>query len=176
MKKIYIVLMQTNTIPNRLVSIFTNYEYGHVGISLKRNCNTIYSFGRRKLHSIINGGFTIEKKNGAFFSYFKDTKCKILEVNVTNVGYFKIRKILREMSKNRKKYKYDYSGIILRYFKIPFVRKNKYVCSYFVAYMLENSGVYKFDKKVCLVTPKDFSKLKSFKEIYTGKYSRYNIK
>ncbi len=174
MKKIYIVLMQTNTIPNKLISFFTRYEYGHVGISLNKNCDEIYSFGRRKVHSIINGGFTIERKDGPFFTFFKNTTCKIYEVDVNCLQYIRLKKIVNDMKKNSENYDYDLLGIILRFFKIPYTRDNKYVCSYFVAYVLEKSGIYKFNKKACLVTPKDFSRIKIFKEIYTGKYSKYN--
>ncbi len=174
MSKIYIILMQTNTIPNKLISFFTRYEYGHVGISLDKNCKKIYSFGRKKLHSIINGGFTIENKDGAFFTYFNKTTCKIFEVNVSNLQYNKIKKELYKMSLNMNDYKYDFIGIILRYFKIPYTRKNKYVCSYFVAKILDSNGVHKFEKKLSLITPKDFSNIKDFKEIYVGKYSQYD--
>lgn len=44
MKKIYILLMHTNTIPAKIIKFVTRYEYSHVGISLEKNCNTIYSF------------------------------------------------------------------------------------------------------------------------------------
>ena len=50
MKKIYILLMHTYTIPSKIVKIFTNYEYSHVGISLSRECDEIYSFGRKKIN------------------------------------------------------------------------------------------------------------------------------
>ena len=40
--------MHTYTIPSRLIKRITNYEYSHIAISLDRNCNTIYSFGRKK--------------------------------------------------------------------------------------------------------------------------------
>ena len=62
MKNIYLLLMHTHTIPSKIVKIFTRYEYSHVGISLDENCDTIYSFGRRKLNSILDGGFSIENR------------------------------------------------------------------------------------------------------------------
>ena len=51
--KIYIIQMHTYTIPSRLIKRITNYEYSHIAISLDRNCNTIYSFGRKKYTSFI---------------------------------------------------------------------------------------------------------------------------
>lgn len=66
MKKIYLILMHTNTIPSKLVKFFTRYKYSHVAISLDKNCDTIYSFGRRKVNSILNGGFVIQKNKVSF--------------------------------------------------------------------------------------------------------------
>lgn len=51
--------------------------------------------------------------------------------------------------------------------------KNRYVCSYFVADVLQKAEIYNFNKKVCFIKPKDFEKLSILNEIYTGKYSLY---
>lgn len=173
MKKIYILLMHTHTMPARLVKIFTNYEYSHVGISLEEECNSIYSFGRKKLNSILNGGFVVEKKNGLFFRKFNKTECKIYELEVTNSQYKDLKKILDDMELNSEKYKYDFLGIVPRFFKIPITLKNRYVCSYFVAYVLQKTGICNFTKNVCLINPRDFERLEGTKEIYTGYFNMY---
>ena len=48
-------------------------------ISFDKNCNTIYSFGRKKFDSILNAGFSIENKRGKFYRKFKETLCRIYE-------------------------------------------------------------------------------------------------
>ena len=53
-------------------------------------------------------------------------------------------------------YKYDFIGIVLRFFKIPVRFKNRYVCSFFVADVLEKAHICKFNKKSRFVEPKDF--------------------
>ena len=166
--------MQTNTIPAKLIRLATNYEYSHVGLSLEKNCNEIYSFGRKKLHSIIGSGFSKENKNGAFFKKFHQTKCKIYEIKVTIKQYRKVQKILSRMELNSNYYKYDYLGMILRYFGLPLSFKNRFVCSYFVAYILENAQIYNFDKQSCLIRPKDFEKISISQKIYEGNYKKYN--
>lgn len=173
MKKIYIIQMHTKTMPSRIIKLFTRYRYSHVAISFSKNCDYIYSFGRRNLHSIINGGFTMENKNGEFFKKFKDTSCKIYEVSVTDKQYNDLIKIIKYMKKNDNIYGYDYLGIILRYLRIPISFKNKYVCSYFVAELLEEANIYNFDKKTIFVKPKDFENIDIFNLIYTGKYAMY---
>jgi len=174
MKKIYIILMHTKTIPSKLVKLFTRYEYSHVGISLDKNCNTIYSFGRTKPNSIIDSGFSIENKNGNFFKLFNKTVCKIYELEVTDKQYDDLSNILNNMKEHIDDFKYDYFGIVPRYFGFPLTFKNKYVCSYFVAYILEKSNIYDFSKNVCLIKPKDFENLEGFTEIYRGNYLLYN--
>jgi len=173
MKKIYVLLMHTNTIPSKLVKFFTRYKYSHVGIALEKDCKTIYSFGRKSLRFIFKAGFSIEDKDGEFFKLFNQTMCKIYEVEITSEQYEKLKEIINEMALNQNDYKYDFIGIIARYFGIPLTFKNKYVCSYFVADVLEKSNIYSFDKKTSLVCPKDFENIFEFKEIYSGDYLKY---
>lgn len=173
MNKIYIILMQTYTVPAKLIRIFTRYKYSHVGISLHKDCETIYSFGRRKWNRVWDSGFNVEHKNGDFFKYFKDTICKIYEVEVSEEQYKMVKDMLEHMEVNQNEYKYDYFGIIPRYFRIPFRLKNRYVCSYFVANLLEQAKIYAFSKDVSFIIPKDFEKLNILKEIYSGKYLSY---
>ena len=168
--KIYIIQMHTYTIPSRLIKRITNYEYSHIAISLDRNCNTIYSFGRKKYTSFINGGFSVEHKSGEFFSKFKDTICRIYELDVTIEQYNALKKIINYMKNNKEIYKYDYIGVFLRYIKVPVRFKDKYVCSFFVADILEKANIYKFDKKTCFIKPKDFENIPNLNLIYVGNY------
>lgn len=174
MKKIYILLMHTKTIPARIIKTITEYGYSHVGLSLEKDCNVIYSFGRRQVCSILNAGFSIESKNGDFFKKFNKTICKIYEIEVTDEQYEEVKRIINIMIRNTNQYKYDYIGIVLRFFGIPVTLKNKYVCSYFVASVLEKAKIYRFRKKTCFIQPKDFSRLPRLREIYSGRYLAYH--
>lgn len=175
MKKIYILLMHTNTIPAKFVQMFTNYEYSHVAISLEKECKTIYSFGRKSLYNILNGGFSVQEKDGAFFKRFNKTKCKIYELEITDEQYNKIEEIIFNMSANTEKYKYDFLGIVPRFFNIPTKFENRFVCSYFVADVLEKTNACQFSKDTSLVVPKDFENVKNLNEIYSGNYFEYKL-
>ncbi len=169
-QKIYILQMHTKTLPARLVKLFTGYKYSHVAISLDRDCEIIYSFGRRSLRNIFNGGFVKQSKNDEFFEKFNKTVCRIYELNIECESYDKLKNILSFMEANQEKYKYDFLGAVLRYLNIHIHFKNKYVCSTFVAEALQQSGAYKFNKKIHLVKPIDFESLDGAKLIYTGEY------
>ena len=173
MKKIYVILLHTNTIPSKLVRFFTRYKYSHVAISLSSNCDILYSFGRKKIDSIFNGGFVIQKKQDDFFKKFNKTICTIYEIDVNTEQLHTIKEILNDMELNSLKYKYDFIGIVPRFFGIPIVIKNRYVCSYFVSEVLEKAQIYKFNKKVCLIKPKHFENVKGSRKIYSGPYCLY---
>ncbi len=173
MKKIYIILMHTNTIPARIIRLATRYKYSHVAISFERNCNMTYSFGRKNINSVLDAGFVKEYKNGKFFRKFNKTECKIYEINVTDEQYYNAWHIIKNMEKHKEVYKYDIRGIILRFFGIPLAFKNRYVCSYFVASILQRAKIYKFKKKICCIEPKDFEKVNKLHEIYSGPYKMY---
>lgn len=140
---------------------------------MENECNLTYSFGRKKVHSIINAGFVEEKKNGEFFSFFNKTKCRIYEISIEEEQYNKLKQIINNMKLETDNFKYDFLGIALRFFHIPITFKNKYVCSYFVADVLERANIYKFNKKTCFIRPKDFENLQGFSKIYEGKYKDY---
>jgi len=171
-QKIYLLIMHTNTKWSRFIRFFTRFEYSHVAISFDKNCDYIYSFGRKRPNTII-GGFTKEYKHGEFFSIYSKTKCKIYEVNVTKKQYKRLYKIIDSMCKNKNKYKYDYVGVIVRWFKIPLRFKNRYVCSYFVASILKEAKIYDFNKKSYYVEPRDFDNMDGVSLIYKGLYKKY---
>ena len=173
MKNIYVILMHTDTMPSNFVKFFTKYNYSHVAISLTRDCYTTYSFGRKSLYNILNGGFSIQKKDGKFFTKFNNTKCKIYEIQVTDEQYAKIEERLEHMENNSDSYKYDFLGCGLRWLGMPIKFENRYVCSHFIANVLQEADVYKFEKDTSFVVPKDFEDIYANHAIYTGKYLSY---
>lgn len=172
--KIYIIQMHTHTMPSRLIKLFTHYKYSHIAISLTPKCDKIYSFGRKELNSIINSGFVIENRDGDFFNKFNETTCRIFEIEVTKKQYRNLKKIIKYMKIHSDLYKYDFIGIVLRFLKIPVCFKNRYVCSFFVADVLEKAHICKFNKKSRFVEPKDFEKIDGVKQVYEGKYLLMN--
>ena len=74
---IYIIQMHTKTVPARFVKLMTRYRYSHVGICLEKDCDTLYSFGRRSLRNILNGGFVAEVLSRAEILKFDKKICMI---------------------------------------------------------------------------------------------------
>lgn len=171
-EKIYILLLHSKTIPAKIVKLFTRYKYSHVALAIDKDCEKIYSFGRKKLNNPFIGGFVIENKDGKFFSKFNSTICKIYEVDVSEEQKNNILNKLSYMKQNERMYKYDFLGLFLRMLNIKIKFKNKYVCSSFVSEILEKNNIYHFENE--FVKPKDFECL-NFKVIYEGLYNEYNL-
>lgn len=113
-------------------------------------------------------------RGGEFFQKFDKTMCKIYEINVTDEQYENIKILLGKMIKRKFDYKYDYFGILPRFLGIPITLKNRYVCSYFVATLLEKTHICSFNKEAYFIKPSDFENIKGSREIYKGSFALYN--
>ena len=175
MKHIYIILTSSNTVPDRLIKRLTNFRYGHVALSMNRDCKTVYSFGRRKPRNPFNGGFVIEQQDGPFYKLFNETECLIYELPVSEEQYLKLNCILDTIAYHGHSYNYDFLGIVLRYFHIPVSFKKKYVCSFFIARLLRCAGIYEFSIPDFYVRPEHFTLIPDATVIYQGKYTDYRV-
>ena len=170
MKKIYLILSYSGTIMSKIVRLYTRYNYSHVSISLDKNISNMYSFGRKNVYNVFDGGFVIENKKSKFYKKFKNTKCIILEIEVSSEQYNTLYNILEEYKDNMDIYRYDIIGVFLRPFNIRITRENYYYCTKFVKEVLENSNIYKFNND--FIKPKDFMNIPN-KIIYRGKLMNY---
>lgn len=168
MKDIYILQMHTGTIPSIIIKLFTRYKYSHVLLSLDNSFKKMYSFGRKQLFNPLNGGLVIEDIDGKFFKRFNKTKCRIYRLSITNEQYNKLANILNDFEQNLDDYKYDFLGIIFKCVSISITRENHYVCSQFVAEVLNKADIYNFNKPISLVTPKDFETIINTENIFDG--------
>jgi hypothetical protein len=175
MKHVYILLMHSGTLPSRVIKVFYRGKYSHIAIALEEDCYVTYSFGRLKLHNWLYGGFVVEKQDGPFFTWFKNTRCRIMELPVTDEQYALIKERLEEMTETREQYGYDWLGIPFHYFRIPRELDKRYMCSTFVASLLAGSGACEWDGDVSLAKPEDFNNLPYSRKVYEGLYRQYNI-
>lgn len=166
--KIYILQVHTGTIPSKIVKIFTRYQYSHILLSTDKSFKKMYSFGRRTINNPLNGGFIIESYDGLFFSKYNKTKCRLYELKVNNIQYSSLINILNEYEKEPLNYNYDFIGLVGRTLHINIKRKNHYVCSQFVAEVMEQSNIHKFNKPTQFIKPIDFENLPNCNVIHDG--------
>lgn len=171
-KKIYIVLTYTGTILSKIIRIYTKAEYCHVSLSLDKRLNKMYSFGRLNPYNPFIGGFVHEGINIGTFKRFKKTKTEIYEIEVTNEQYNKIRKEIKHIKKNRKKYKFNRAGLFLSAINYKYTRVNRFYCAEFVKYLIDTANIE--IQLPNIVKPIDFKKYNNLELLYKGRLINYN--
>lgn len=174
-KYIYILLMHTGTILDRIIRVLTRYPYSHAALSLDDTYDKFYSFGRKKVHNIFYGGLVTYGKEGAFFKAFSNTKVQVLRLQVSRKSYAKLKSILHNYENYADMYKYDTKGLVIRFIcNNDYKRDKYYVCTAFVADVLQRAKIYEFDKPVVRIKADDFTKIPGIEVVYEGKLSNIN--
>lgn len=171
MKNIYIVMTQTGTLLSRLIKGYTGCEYAHVSISLDKNLDEMYSFGRLNPYNPFWGGFIHERVNSGTFKRFKNTIAGIVELEVTDEQYNNLRNIIKKMEERINPYRFNILGLILVGFNIKYEMEDHFYCAEFLKYLFEECNIE--NNLPRLVAPDDFKNIKGIKYIYKGKLSEY---
>ena len=171
MKRVYIILTYTGTIPAKLIKFWTRKKWSHVSISLDEQLTKMYSFARLGNYNMFNAGFLHEYKNKGVFKRFKNTDALIGYIEITNRQYKRIEQDILNIEKEKEKYHFNIKGFLGVTIKKRIIRKNYFYCAEFVRYILEQAYI-KTDLPD-IITPSDFQKLKNLNIIYQGKLHDY---
>ena len=167
MKKIYIVLTFTGTMLSRVVHIYTKQEFCHSSLSLDKDLNEMYSFGRYWAYNPFIGGFVKEEIDSGTFKRFYNTEAAIYALEVTDCQYKLIKKEIKRMKKSKGEYSFNFLGLCAIAFHKRIKRKNKYYCSEFVKHLLDIGNI---DNNLPdMVRPQDFENIDNVELIYKGK-------
>lgn len=173
-KVIYILLTHIGSLLSRCIYVYTREPYTHVSISLDKNLNELYSFGRIRPSNPIIGGFVKEDVVNGTYARFPETRCALYSLKVNDIQYKRLKKELNKFRMNEDKYSYNLLGLFGIMLRVPVERKYNYFCSQFVATLLYNSGIFIVHKHAALVCPEDFRECKKLKLIYEGKLKEYS--
>ncbi|MGN1481462.1 hypothetical protein [Porcipelethomonas sp.] len=171
---IYILVCQTGTKVAKILKMFTRKPYNHVSVSADPCLDEMYSFCRNNPSRPLPATFNREVVGKGTLGKFNNIPCEVYRLPVTkkqkqlfenNIEYFK---------NNREYFSYNCIGLGLIFFHIAYKRKNKFVCSQFVGYIMEKSGI-KLDipKPFCLYTPEDFRHIGFAKLVYQGELNKF---
>lgn len=173
MQQVYILTTYTGTVLSCIIKRVTKVEYAHVSIGLDSDLNEVYSFGRKHVSNPVFAGFVREYIDDGLYKKMANTKCKVYVLEVTDEQYNKIRKKIDYFIDNKKKFKYDVLALLKLLGGHPRENRFRFVCSQFVAYVLEEGGIKLFSKPSNMITPKDFLTLTDVKVEYEGLLSEY---
>lgn len=175
MKKIYIITTFTGTTLSCLIQNISHAPYAHVSIALSEDLCPMFSFGRLNPKTALFAGFVEEKINEGLYAIKTATRCRVYSMNVSNQQYESLKENINYVKFNREKYSYDVIALIRLYMNKPRSLDYKYVCSHFVADMLEKSGIEMFSRPSYSIQPNDFYNHEKLILEYEGLLSEYYL-
>lgn len=167
MKEIYIVLSHTGTLLSRIVKSYTHTKYSHVSISIDKDNDIMYSFGRLKAYNPFFGGFVEESPRFGTYKRFKNATACIYSLQVTDDQYMEIEQSIQYFKKYGALYKFNMIGLVFVIFNKKINRDRSFYCAEFIKYLMEKSKVSQ--ELPYIVKPADFIKLPNVKVISEGK-------
>lgn len=176
MPEVYIVTSQTGTKFSRFLRLFNRATYNHASIAMDHNLDELYSFGRQCLWMPIACGFVRERPDRGVYRRYPNTQCAVYRITVTGEQYFRLREAINRFEEEEWTYRYNFLGLLAIFAGIPFHRSHHFVCSQFVAYVLQESDIWNPEKDVSLIRPQDFSSLPGAQLVYQGSISDYGKK
>lgn len=141
MKSIYLIMSQTGTVLSRTIKLISGKEYNHVSISLDECLDYMYSFGRKNAYNPFIGSFVTEGIDIGTFLRFRETKCRVIKINVSDIQYEMLCSNIYDMIENKDKYRYNLLGLFCAAFNIRVSSNNRFYCSEFVKFILEKSNI-----------------------------------
>lgn len=150
---LYIVLTRTSTVLSRMIGFVTNDEFTHAAISLDEDLSQMYSFGRKNVYNPFVGSFIKENIDEGIYGMCQNLHGVIIELDVSRQQYNKAVELLDEFIINSSIYKYNYMGLIDGLLNNEACYNDRFLCSEFVYYILNKSGVADFNMPRNLVRP-----------------------
>lgn len=167
-KKMYVLLLRSNSLPSVLIRLFTKAAYTHASLGFSEDCMQLYSFARKYEHLPLPGCLMNEKIDRGFMGKDPKTPCALYCFDVPMEVFETTYADVMSMYEKRMGYKYNYLGLVLCGLGIARTRKNKYFCSEFVAHTLKKNGALEIKKPPSLFRPTDFPKLSQLELMYEG--------
>lgn len=173
-QRLFIIISQTGTLLSNILRLITGAKYNHVSIGLYDDLDKMYSFGRLNPYNPFHGGFVIESPHSGTFKRFKNTDVIVLSLDVGYEKHGEIFDFVEDMCSHRKKYHYNYFGLIFASLHIVVRRRNRYYCSEFVRDILRKFNIEGSYEMNSIVLPIDFLNLPFANIIYEGKLRDYS--
>ena len=164
---LYIVLTRTNSIVSKIIRLVKDDEYTHASISLDKELNRMYSFGRKYTCFPFIGRFKHEYIYQGLYKRCKTLPGVIIELEVTKEQYNRAELLLDQFISNSNLYKYNYMGFVYNLLNLSTRDEYRYLCSEFVYYIINELGIVDLKKSPNLVRPQNLLYING-KIIYKG--------
>lgn len=169
---LYVILTRTDTIPAKAIRMATRVPYSHASLSADATLRQMFSFCRNYAPIPLPATFNEELIGQGTLGQFDSIPCEIYRVSVSENQYQKFLALIDHFQACRRQYSYSLMGLVRVRLQIEKQLRNKFVCSQFVAYMLESCGI-RLDKPASLYAPDDLRFLPEAELIYRGELNHY---
>lgn len=160
MKKVYVLLTRFPDNGAKIIEAMTGCCYSHTSIGLSEDMNTFYSF--------VVKGFIVEKITRYIKPEREPFPCQLYEIDVSEQEYKNVKRILKFYVRYKDKMSYSRISLVTSLLGIPFRKKYAYICSQFVAEVLQRANIMSLKKASNLYKPGDFRKLTEMKLVFEG--------
>lgn len=167
MAQIYIAFVDTPGFFAGIIRRVIEQKYIHVVLSMDPELEEAYSVGRRNPAVPLLAGFEKEDKR-KILSVFPTADYMVCSIECTQAQKEAIRQELHLAMEERFHYHYAVAGLPFILWNKPFYQENHYTCSSYVARVLEDYGVCRWEKHFSLVTPRDFLEKFGQEKIFEG--------
>ncbi|WP_127529272.1 hypothetical protein [Paenibacillus kobensis] len=172
MPYIYISLIKTDSMIGKFVSYLKKDEVTHASIALDENLDELYGFGRKWNWYPFKGCFRRESYSEGYYGHFKTLPGVVLQLNITSNQYALVSQILNDFIMNSDQYYYSITKLLSNIIDVEIKDSRGFICSEFVAYILQEAGIVKFDRPLNLIRPQMLLKLPA-NRVYQGDLKRY---
>lgn len=173
---VYVLLTHTGTVLSNTIKSITANPYSHSSISFSPELDEMYSFGRKYKSNPLIGTFVKENIKEGLFEDVSETATYSLYVTfVDEVSYRKMKKRLEEFKDPKKKFRYNFVGLIKHQMGIASSSSDAYFCSQFVDTILSENEIDFFAQDSSLVKPYDFAQHDAFLHVSRGKLKNYDV-
>ena len=169
---IYLLVSQTGTNISKAIKLFTRKPYNHASLSKDLSLSEMYSFCRTYKRFPIPATFNKETVGKGVLGMFGYIPCELYEIPVTYEQKKEFELLIEHFKSNRRNYSYNYLGLGSILFNIRYKNKNKFLCSQFAAYILQQIGI-ELKKPVSLCTPEDLRHMPNCNLLYKGDLIQY---
>lgn len=166
-KPVYIVLVYTGTWLAHITRYYFNDVYTHAALALNKDLKELYATDFRKDSFLVEDIKTCLK--GA-----PDSTFSVYQVNVPVDVFNNLKNRIEDLKNNVVKVNYNKWGIIGLALNTPLGKANSYLCSEFIAKMLEISGYPLYKRTpLSLIRPYDYVRNRKLKLFFKGKLKDY---
>lgn len=174
MKTLYILLTRVPTAASRVIRLATGDAYTHVALAWDPALSTLCSFARRYWRFPIPAGLVQEDVRAGNYIRHANIPCALLALPVSDRVYDAVCRRAAAMLAERRRYRYDYAGLISCRLGIRRQKAYAYFCSQFVADLLQQSGAVRLPKPPSLMRPQEFLTLPEVTCLYRGTIAELN--